>query len=166
MHLIKKTIYLHFLHYKSKHSNTRYYSIQKMLSTIILFLKQETWLLWNLSIYSPIIMSRKTTSSSSAFWYAIWRDSGSMSMLRTCLINAKINQNSIRYSTKNIIWLKGEIGNTHKHEFEDATHSASKRAAAMPKVPQPHPKSATTFSVTSSKEFSAWFSWITKETGL
>jgi len=35
------------------------------------------------------------------------------------------------------------------------TYSALKRAAAMPKVPQPHPKSATTLLLTSSKEFSA-----------
>lgn len=53
-----------------------------------------------------------------------------------------------------------------KQAGKDATHSALKRVAAMPKVPQPHPKSATTLLLTSPKEFSAWFSLITKETGL
>lgn len=42
-------------------------------------------------------------------------------------------------------------------ESEDSnTHSAPKRAAAIPNVPHPQPKSATTLSLTSSNEFSAY----------
>lgn len=53
-----------------------------------------------------------------------------------------------------------------KYEEKDATHSAPKRAAATPNVPQPHPKSATTLLLTSPKELSAWFTQMTKEIGL
>jgi len=42
-----------------------------------------------------------------------------------------------------------------KKKGKKATHSALRRAAAKPKVPQPHPKSATTLLLTSPKEFSA-----------
>ena len=42
-----------------------------------------------------------------------------------------------------------------KKKRKKATHSAQRRAAAKPKVPQPHPKSATTLLLTSPKEFSA-----------
>lgn len=97
---------------------------------------------------------RKITSSSSQFSWARAKASSSTSTPTTCLHRRAISVTCWKF----MLTFPDKLHNTGGREENKMTYPASNKAAAIPSVPHPQPRSATTFPVISPKLFSAYTS--------